>query len=107
MLLTAVSEAVVRVQWELRRVLARTDQRLLPEDAPCAHTSTDVSPQVTARQAAFRINTGSSRSASRYSTRKGESIWPSPGLPRGGGIAERCDGDRPKYLSVGVAPPRP
>ena len=49
---------------------------------------------VTALQAAFRTSTGSSRSASRYSTRNGRSIGPSPGLPRGGGIAEKCDGVR-------------
>ena len=60
---------------------------------------------MTALQAAFRTSTGSSRSASRYSTRNGESIGPSPGLPRGGGIAERCAGVLPKYISAGVAPP--
>src|SRR5450759_2131703 len=32
--------------------------------------------------------------ASRYSTRNGRAIGPSPGLPRGGGIAEKCDGVR-------------
>src|ERR1035441_7142949 len=47
---------------------------------------------LTALQAAFRTNTGSSRSASRYSMRNDRSIGPSPGLPRGGGIADRCDG---------------
>jgi hypothetical protein len=51
---------------------------------------------LTALQAAFRTNTGSIRSASRYSTRNGRSIGPSPGLPRGGGIADRCDGVLPK-----------
>jgi hypothetical protein len=74
---------------------------------PCAHTSTDVCSGVTFLQAAFRTRTGSSRSASRYSTQNGKSIGPSPGLPRGGGIAERCDGVLPKYTSAGVAPPRP
>jgi Protein of unknown function DUF45 len=51
---------------------------------------------VTALQAAFRTNTGSKLSASRYSMRNGESVRSSPGLPRGGGIAERCNGVRPK-----------
>jgi hypothetical protein len=41
-------------------------------------------PGVTLLQAAFRTSTGSIRSASRYSTRNGESVRPSPGLPRGG-----------------------
>src|ERR1039457_5733955 len=61
----------------------------------------------TALQAAFRTSTGNSHSASRYSTRNGESIGPSPGLPRGGGIADGWDGVLPKYISAGVAPPRP
>ena len=52
----------------------------------------------TALQAAFRTNTGSIRCASRYSIRNGESIGPSPGLPRGGGIADKCDGVRPRSL---------
>ena len=53
---------------------------------------------VTALQAAFRTSTGSSRSASRYSMRNGRTIGTSFGLPRGGGIAERCAGVRPKSL---------
>ncbi len=52
----------------------------------------------TALQAAFRTNTGSIRCASRYSIRNGGSIGPSPGLPRGGGIADKCDGVRPRSL---------
>jgi hypothetical protein len=49
-------------------------------------------------RAAFRTNTGSIRCESRYSIRNGESIGPSPGLPRGGGIADKCDGVRPRSL---------
>src|SRR5664280_995266 len=73
--------ARVRPQWELRPALARRDQRFafaLPLSA-----DTSAQPQcsplmiVTARQAAFRTSTSSIRSASRYSTRNGESIGPS------------------------------
>jgi hypothetical protein len=63
---------------------------------PCARSSADVLSGVTFLQAAFQTSTGSSRSASRYSTRNGEFIGSSPGLPRGGGIAERCAGVHPK-----------
>jgi hypothetical protein len=88
----------VGVRWELRRALARADSASATTMTPCAHTSTDVSPRVTLRQAAFRTSLGSSRSASRYSTRNGESTGPSPGLPRGGGIAERCAGIQSRSL---------
>ncbi len=86
----------VRVQWELRRALAWTDQRLGHYEASVrAHVDGRVS-SGDALQAAFRTSTGSSRSASRYSTRNGRSTGPLPGLPRGGGMADRCDGVRPK-----------
>ena len=53
---------------------------------------------VTRPQAAFRTSTGSSRSASRYSRRNGESIGPSPGLTREGRIAERRAGIQSRSL---------
>ena len=93
---TGVRFEPVRVQWELRRALARADQSLGHyDDSVRAHVDRRF-PRVTAFQAAFRASTGRSRSASRYSMRNGRTIGTSPGLPRGGGIAERCAGVRPK-----------
>jgi hypothetical protein len=84
----------VGAQWELLRALARRDEGFAGVLRPGAYTSTPLQRRsltfLTALQAAFRTNTGSSRSASRYAMRNGGSIGPSPGLPRGGGIADRC-----------------
>src|ERR1700690_4249426 len=90
----------VGAQWELRLVPARWNERFAScSSARHAHVVTLQRPWLGFRdplQAAFRTSTGSSRSASRYSIRNGDFIEPSPGLPRGGGIAERCAGVRPK-----------
>jgi hypothetical protein len=84
----------VGAQWELLRALARRDEGFAGVLRPGAYKSTPLQRRsltfLTALQAAFRTNTGSSRSASRYAMRNGGSIGPSPGLPRGGGIADRC-----------------
>src|ERR1019366_4442079 len=61
----------VGAQWELRRALARADQCLGHRDGSVrAHVGRRL-PRETIRQTAFRTSTGSSRSASRYSTRNG------------------------------------
>ena len=84
-------------QWELRRVqtrigaLAAPTLARSPTEADALHRLKE-----SGLYAASRTRTGSRRSASRYSIRNGESNGPSPGLPRGGGIAERCAGVRPK-----------
>ena len=82
----------VRPQWELWSHLARRDQRLSfafpPLRADLKPLSLPRLAFVKALQAAFGAITGSSRSASRYSMQNGESIGPSSGRPRGGGIAE-------------------
>ncbi len=57
-------------------------------------------------QAALETSPDGSPSPSRHSTQDGESFRPSPGHPRGGGIADRCAGVRPKWIAAGVAPPR-
>ena len=76
----------IGAQWELRRALARTDQRFRHRSyALRAHAGHyGAACRVSGRpfQAAFRTSTGSIRSASRYSTRNGRSIEFSPGLLR-------------------------
>ena len=97
----------VGAQRALGRPLARADERrrhgsgaLRAHDDPLQDASLSF---LTVLQAAFRITTGSGRSASGLSTRNHEYVAPSPGLPRGSEIAGRWVGFRPRSLRATVA----
>jgi hypothetical protein len=101
----------VGVQWELRPVLALGDRwvrrrsRTLSERRDPLQCPFRIF--VTALQAAFRTNAGNIPPASRYSTRNGESIGSSPGLPRRGGQLPVSEGDKSASATRHSAPQFP